>query len=388
MKIVLTYSIITSFFITSCNGQDEKKENKQTKFSQMDSLKNAPYNISDEGDGIKFNYDTLSPKYITLATKSLKDKTFKFPDNTNFENTIKEVFEFDIAQYKNKIVVIKPSKFPNIAVKEYNFILLEDPEYDDTEGINSDLLFFYNNYLFNNDRDSYNYLKLNQPILLKDLVISFGYNKDKELVRFAFEKFDFNNEISFHDLIFSYNVEYQKYYIRKGIIDDIENLIFGGATEDFSYAKEGNAYNRIRNIINKINENKNKYFQPDETIAFLYEKELQIGVIGDLEETFDKNRYYKNFLEKNNFYGFERLREYVKIIYQPSDGLDKKNKSITIYDTDGYTNLRKEKNSRSEILQKINSGEHIEVLDNSEDWFLVRTKAGKEGYVHKSRIKS
>lgn len=387
MKIVLTYSIITSFFITSCNGQDEKIENKQTKFSQMDSLKNAPYNISEEGDGIKFNYDTLSPKYIILATKSLKDKNFKFPNKTNFENTIKEVFEFDIAQYKNKIVVIKPSKFPNIAIKEDNFILIEDPEYDDIEGINSDLLFFYNNYLFNNDRNSYNYLKLNQSILLKDLVISFGYNKDKELVRFAFEKFDFNNENSFHDLIFSYNIEYKKYCIRKGIVDDIENIIFRGATEDFSYAKEGNAYNRIRNIINKINENKSKYFQPDETIAFLYEKELQIGVIGDLEETLDNNSSYKNFLEKNNFYGFERLREYVKIIYQPSDGLDKKNKSITIYDTDGYTNLRKEKSSSSEILQKINSGEHIEVLDNSEDWFLIRTKAGKEGYVHKSRIK-
>lgn len=62
--------------------------------------------------------------------------------------------------------------------------------------------------------------------------------------------------------------------------------------------------------------------------------------------------------------------------------------SNIIQDSDGYTNLRKQKSSSSEILQKIKTGEHIEVLDNTGDWFLVKTKEGKKGYVHKSRIKS
>ena len=47
-----------------------------------------------------------------------------------------------------------------------------------------------------------------------------------------------------------------------------------------------------------------------------------------------------------------------------------------------------EENRISEILQKIKSGEHIDVLDNTGDWFLIKTKEGKQGYVHKSRIKS
>ena len=64
------------------------------------------------------------------------------------------------------------------------------------------------------------------------------------------------------------------------------------------------------------------------------------------------------------------------------------NKQYFIQDSDGYTNLRKDKTSTSEILQKIKSGEHIEVLDNTGDWFLIKTKEGKEGYVHKSRIKT
>lgn len=62
--------------------------------------------------------------------------------------------------------------------------------------------------------------------------------------------------------------------------------------------------------------------------------------------------------------------------------------SPVIIDPDGYTNLRKDKNTSSEILQKVKSGEHIEVLDEDGDWFLVKTKEGKEGYVHKSRLKN
>ncbi|MFP3831715.1 SH3 domain-containing protein [Chryseobacterium sp. SIMBA_028] len=63
------------------------------------------------------------------------------------------------------------------------------------------------------------------------------------------------------------------------------------------------------------------------------------------------------------------------------------NTSYYIQDADGYTNLRKDKNSSSQILQKINTGEQIDVLDQGGDWWLVISKEGKKGYVHKSRIK-
>lgn len=65
-----------------------------------------------------------------------------------------------------------------------------------------------------------------------------------------------------------------------------------------------------------------------------------------------------------------------------------KEPTYTIHDPDGFTNLRKDRSTNSKILQKIKSGEHIEVLDNTGDWFLVQTKEGQKGYVHKSRIKS
>lgn len=86
-----------------------------------------------------------------------------------------------------------------------------------------------------------------------------------------------------------------------------------------------------------------------------------------------------------------------KIIYMPDENERSKKcrtvknnieKYYLIYDPDGFTNLRKDKTTTSEVLQRIKSGEQIEVLDNAGDWFLVKTKEGQKGYVHKSRIKA
>jgi hypothetical protein len=63
-------------------------------------------------------------------------------------------------------------------------------------------------------------------------------------------------------------------------------------------------------------------------------------------------------------------------------------KNYFIRDPDGYTNLRKDKNGTSDIIEKVKSGEKIEVLDNSGNWWLIQTKSGKKGYVYKTKIKS
>lgn len=63
-------------------------------------------------------------------------------------------------------------------------------------------------------------------------------------------------------------------------------------------------------------------------------------------------------------------------------------KKYFIQDPDGYTNLRKDKSSTSDIIEKVKSGEKIEVLDDSGNWWYIQTKSGKKGYVYKTKIKS
>lgn len=106
----------------------------------------------------------------------------------------------------------------------------------------------------------------------------------------------------------------------------------------------------------------------------------------DISPIFEYNLIDKFNSFENNYYKqniLPTLKKYIIASNEKSDQL----KGV-INDPDGYTNLRKEKNTQSEVLQKIKSGERIEVLDNSGNWFLIKTKEGKQGYVHKSRIKS
>lgn len=57
-----------------------------------------------------------------------------------------------------------------------------------------------------------------------------------------------------------------------------------------------------------------------------------------------------------------------------------------IKDSDGYANLREQKDTVSMILQKIPSGSIITVLHDNGDWWDIETEQGKRGYVHKSKI--
>lgn len=156
----------------------------------------------------------------------------------------------------------------------------------------------------------------------------------------------------------------------------------------------------------EINFNGNMLLVENETVKSFYLKELKQKITDNSEviEAFfsptletgwqDKTVLYFNiyqYLESAATKGLdkEELEFYMKN-YKPffKNYVIKEDSSFTIVDPDGYTNLRKDTNSTSEVLQRIKSGENINVLDNSGDWFLVKTKEGKEGYIHKSRIKS
>ncbi|ELY2018379.1 SH3 domain-containing protein [Flavobacterium psychrophilum] len=72
---------------------------------------------------------------------------------------------------------------------------------------------------------------------------------------------------------------------------------------------------------------------------------------------------------------------------QPEIIAKNKQSIFEIYDNDGYTNLREDKNSTSKIIDKLNSGEEVTIIESIEDWWKIKSKIGKIGYVHKSRLR-
>lgn len=384
MKRII-FNLLLILLAISCNKKGEKqRENLQI----TDNLKVAPYNITDLGDGLKYNYDTLSVDYIKKVKKSLLNRQFKFPDEQKFKDKVLEVFNVNIYDYQNKNVVLRPAMFTEIAIKENKFILVEDSETNDNKGvINSNLEFYYNSYVFYGDKIAFNWLEGRNKQQLIDLVLQYGYDSDKELVKFVFKNFDFDDSISFHDLIFTNDIKSKKIVLRESILNDIESIIYKGSVEGYTEAKEGNGYNSFSDIILKIRENPNNYLDAEKYIAFLYEKDLRVGVVGHVESNIVGNSNYKSFLKQNNYFNFQRLKDYVENVYAGDSDSEETNVIFKINDRDGYTNLRKEKNSTSDIVEKVRSGDEIEVLDNSGNWWFVQTKSGNKGYVYKTKIK-
>ncbi|MDY0988687.1 Bacterial SH3 domain protein [Flavobacterium sp. ACN2] len=104
-----------------------------------------------------------------------------------------------------------------------------------------------------------------------------------------------------------------------------------------------------------------------------------LNEVNTVNSDLTSNNFYKNtIIPKNKIalknFNYQNYTQYLR-------------QTAKITDPDGYTNLRKEKNTSSEILQKINTGSEVQVLDNSGDWWLVQTKEGKKGYVYKTKIK-
>ncbi len=370
--IILLFCTLT---LVSCKEKTKEKRNKD-----MNNLQQAPYNIDDIGDGNKFNYDTLSIDYIKEKKKILLTQDFKFPDNDLFNKRVLEVFKINLPKYSNDIVRLRNSMFPEIAIRTDRCIIFDDPD----NNTQSQELFHYNSFVFYDNKESLAWLKVNGKQLLEDLVVAYGYTGNDELNSTIFKNYNYLNSVSFEVLIFDRG---EKLKIRENVLDQIIKYSYGGPTTELSYAKEGDGFIESYTIIENIDKNKNDYDNPDKIKAILFEKQLQVGITGFLDNYLEDNPDYKDKLKKENFYNFERLQEYIMIIYQNKDDQN----DVTTYfikDSDGYTNLRKEKTTSSTIIEKVKSGETVELIERSGDWYFVRTKAGNKGYVFKTKIVS
>lgn len=72
---------------------------------------------------------------------------------------------------------------------------------------------------------------------------------------------------------------------------------------------------------------------------------------------------------------------------EPENIVKNKTSQFEIFDKDGYTNLRSDKYASAKIINKINSGEEITIIESIDEWWEIKTKKNQIGYVHKSRIR-
>ncbi|WP_160139941.1 SH3 domain-containing protein [Chryseobacterium sp. c4a] len=219
--------------------------------------------------------------------------------------------------------------------------------------------------------------------LAADIVILFDYEKDDNLNKAAVKKIT--------------SIKDQPHYFNWSI------LFYNDKSKDQTIRKEllltifNNNANLISDLVRFIVNNKTPFNQAktDEALVYLLHLQLkknenndwkQNEGFGMLSYCYDKDRDLMKRLKSTNFYNDPLIKNATEAYNTFNQ--QETSESYTIQDPDGYTNLRKDKNTASEVLQKIKSGEQVNVLDQNGDWWLIETKDGKQGYVHKSRIKS
>ena len=207
------------------------------------------------------------------------------------------------------------------------FIAIQDKGIIYKEGDEVDvdglMLFHFNQYLFHKDLKSLEWLKDNYADLLGSFIIFFDVYRDKTLLKWYLDR-KINDETAIQSL----------FYYRKN-------------TRQF-----------IR-------------------------KEMVLAVDKMLRETPNQHDFAINaakYYVQRYSHDFDNPKEIIDFLFNSSRG-------YYIEDPDGYSNIRADKSTSSKILSRIKSGEKIDVLDDTSNWYLIKTKEGLKGYVHKSRIK-
>lgn len=126
-------------------------------------------------------------------------------------------------------------------------------------------------------------------------------------------------------------------------------------------------------LLNKLDENKINSFW-----SFYFDKE-------DLKYPQKLNLVLDESMRNKAMLVFEKIKKERNSV--PENVSKNKQNKFEIFDKDGYTNLRADKNSSSKIIDKLISGEEIKIIESLDDWWYIKTKTGKTGYVHKSRVR-
>ena len=319
----------------------------------------------------------------------LKKDGFIFPSQEIYNSKLKEVFGLDLSFYPNieqveinpRPIVFYDEMFDPVAIRSKRFILWYLDSSSGDERQDNLALLNLNKYIFYNDKAAFVYLKSQSELnYLYSLVKDFGYRKDQDLIDFLFKKT--NGDLSdtyAYALFFGRNGVAGNWELRKELFEIYLDI----------YPKTdvyGSGF--ITSLIDKDNPDYIKKYEGnrEQDISFLLEKilyqarkrgDLKDGAVNSVLETFPD---YLNAVKKNKAFGYPLLNDYIR------QGPPLTN--YIIQDSDGYTNLRKEKNTVSKILEKIKTGNEVSIIDASGDWWYISTKEGNMGYVYRSKLRS
>ncbi|WP_052705361.1 SH3 domain-containing protein [Flavobacterium sp. 316] len=386
MKKIILFLLIINL---SCKKQENKEELK----NNTEVINYTSENIT-KTDSITPNYRYKDLyKMRTDIIKGLKSKGYKIPSTDFFRKKILDVSGVDIT--KEEYDDPDFGKYQTLAkvIRDLNILLPVDIEnYAKVDDQYIDHIINYNNMVIYEQMTAVMLLEnFDQGCNIYSYIAGTGYTgNDKFLMKVLgyFQNYSLEEKSKgLEELLLGYTLQgnvIPKGPFRFDMLEKIEKLK-PGLMSNFrvsSFSK----YN-----LTKEADDKARAYIYNSLINCKYDDEGvyigEFGVNGLIDDYFREHPEYLERLKENNYYGLEKLKYYATVIFTTEH--DDVLVDYIVNDTDGYTNLREEKNTSSKILEKIKTGEYVGVLDKSGDWWFVKTYRGKnKGYIHKSKLKA
>jgi|GEM_PF-5114261 len=371
---------------------------------------------------------------ILKASLVLDKKGFKRPDYHTFRARVLEVFgiDLDTASY-NDVRLLPPYKmgkdetigFCPIAVKnamfidpygDYIFEVYDQNKLHDipvSEWNKNYINYFYdfNQMLFYNDKAALARVKgANetdaQQESFESLLYDYAYTGNDDINKILIGRISETREgyDSFVAALYSAMRTKRGFGVRKNVLAKMLQfkpglmIHVGELLRDIksSYATAPNQTERLACL---------------EDIALLLDASIQAAIPGFAEEMYDTNKDWKEEFKKNAYFQLSALRQFSEQGYRTAQQRKEdeqenveqvwlvqeaayqdinKSKTGVINDPDGYTNIRQYgRSTNSQILGKLVNGEKFNFWQTPTptDWWIVQTKSGLRGFVHKSRIR-
>ncbi|WP_415325656.1 SH3 domain-containing protein [Chryseobacterium sp. MMS23-Vi53] len=377
MKLITLYITVFFYLFIACNGQTNKSKKAELDMEENETefLEKI---LNKEGYVLKQDvFDQKTKSLLGLSTDTL---------DIGYSNIYINGEESDyVISKKGKFIKLGQDLLQDLDSIEYQVLTQKKalPYISD--------FICLNKIIFNDDLTSILSIVKNKD-LASDIVVLFNYEKNDILIDTAIKNLDQINEQPAYYIksLLVYNDVNKNNLIREKLLKRIAEKDIYIITSLIDYLMKNDS--KI-----KINEEwKTKCYA--QLMNFLLEYDLKENHLDlndrlgywQLERLYNHNKQLEKIFSKNKFYDFPLLKEATNDynVLSSDDRSENNEQNYIIQDPDGYTNLRKEKNTTSEVLQKVKSGEEVDVLDNTGDWWKVKTQEGKTGYIHKSRIKS
>ncbi|RFS24836.1 hypothetical protein DVR12_06485 [Chitinophaga silvatica] len=308
----------------------------------------------------------------------------------DFAAKIKRIYSVDILKSPGNYVALDNMGL-TVAVKDARYIHFAYSSHED--GVVQLDLCNYNKMVLYDDQAAFAYFKASHPEVIYELVEEIGYTGNPEWMKFTFRHInDETGTVEIHDLLFDKGSKWQ---LRKTMLQKVVEY-------------QPNLMYLTYSLLERIDNAKEQYKDPEETIARLLDASLQSSITGYCEQRLDVHPELIKLWKEHQFYKLNDLQEFVDTYKTPKErAIDRqedgeyylleltshlKDKSLAkigiIQDKDGYTNIRRSMNSKTAaIIAKLMANESFYYWPLAGNWWIVEKKDGTRGFVHASRIR-